>query len=55
MAEKGVETEKLGYAIANWNRAQAQTKTAAMLTQFDNKIELIIANNDDMALVQSMP
>lgn len=50
MAEKGVETEKLGYAIANWNRAQAQTKTAAMLTQFDNKIELIIANNDDMAL-----
>ena len=33
MAEKGVETEKLGYAIANWNRAQAQTKTAAMLTQ----------------------
>ena len=40
MAEKGVETEKLGYAIANWNRAQAQTKTAAMLTQFDNKIEL---------------
>ena len=50
MVEKGVETEKLGYAIANWNRAQAQTKTAAMLTQFNGKIELIIANNDDMAL-----
>lgn len=50
MAEEGVETEKLGYAIANWNRAQAQTKTAAMLSQFDGKIELIIANNDDMAL-----
>ena len=50
MVENGVETEKLGYAIANWNRAQAQTKTAAMLTQFDGKIELIIANNDDMAL-----
>lgn len=50
MVEQGVETEKLGYAMANWNRAQAQTKTAAMLTQFDGKIELIIANNDDMAL-----
>lgn len=50
MAEEGIETEKLGYAIANWNRAQAQTKTAAMLTQFSGKIELIIANNDDMAL-----
>ena len=55
MAEKGVETEKLGYAIANWNRAQAQTKTAAMLTQFDNKIELIIANNDDMAPKEEWP
>jgi len=50
MVEKGVETEKLGYAIANWNRAQAQTKMAALLTQFDGKIEMIIANNDDMAL-----
>lgn len=50
MVEQGVETEKLGYAMANWNRAQAQTKTAAMLTQFEGKIELIIANNDDMAL-----
>ena len=48
--ENGVEAEKLGYAIANWNRAQAQTKIAALLTQFGEKIELIIANNDDMAL-----
>ena len=50
MVEQGVETEKLGYAMANWNRAQAQTKTAAMLTQFGGEIELIMANNDDMAL-----
>ena len=50
MIESGVEVEKLGYAIANWNRAQAQTKTAALLTQYAGKIELIIANNDDMAL-----
>lgn len=50
MIEQGVEVEKLGYAIANWNRAQAQTKTASMLAQFGDQIELIIANNDDMAL-----
>lgn len=50
LIENGVEAGKLGYAMANWNRAQAQTKTAALLTQFSGKIELIIANNDDMAL-----
>lgn len=48
--EKGVEVEKLGYAIANWNRAQAQTKMASMLAQYGDRIELILANNDDMAL-----
>ena len=50
LIENGVEAVKLGYAMANWNRAQAQTKTAALLTQLSGKIELIIANNDDMAL-----
>ena len=50
LMEKGVEVEKLGYAIANWNRAQAQTKMASMLDQYGEQIELILANNDDMAL-----
>ena len=48
--EQGVEVEKLGYAIANWKRAQAQTKTTSMLAQYGEQIELIVANNDDMAL-----
>lgn len=48
--EHGVEVEKLGYAIANWNRAQAQTKMAQMLGEYGEQIELVIANNDDMAL-----
>ncbi len=48
--EKGIVLEKLGYAIANWNRAQAQTKTTSMFTQYGDSIELILANNDDMAL-----
>lgn len=48
--DKGVEVEKLNYAIANWNRAQAQTKMAQMLVEYGSKIELVLANNDDMAL-----
>ena len=50
LIESGVQVEKLGYAIANWNRAQAQTKVAMLLTQYPGQMELILANNDDMAL-----
>lgn len=50
MIQKGVSVEKLGYAIANWNRAQAQTKMNQMLEQYGSQIELVLANNDDMAL-----
>lgn len=50
ITEKGIEVEKLGFAIANWNRAQAQTKTTQMLNEYGKQIELILANNDDMAL-----
>ena len=50
LLESGVQVEKLGYAIANWNRGQAQTKMASMLAQYAGKMELILANNDDMAL-----
>lgn len=46
----GIGVEKLGYAIANWNRAQAQNKMTQLLSQNGNKIELVIANNDDMAV-----
>ena len=38
------------YSVANWNRAQAQTKMAQLMSQFGDSIELVIANNDDMAL-----
>ena len=47
---QGVELEKLSYQIANWNRAQAQNRTEQMIAQYQNKIELVLANNDDMAL-----
>lgn len=48
--QQGVPVEKLGYAVANWNRAQAQTKMMQFLEEYDDKIELVLANNDDMAL-----
>ena len=47
---EGVQPEKLGYARANWNRTQAQTRMAQMIAQHGNRIELVLANNDDMAL-----
>lgn len=50
MIEKGVSVEKVGYAIANWNRAQAQTKMAQLIEKNGSAIELVLANNDDMAL-----
>lgn len=50
IVDQGVEVEKLSYAIANWNRAQAQTKMTQMLGEYGANIELVLANNDDMAL-----
>lgn len=50
ISDSGIEVEKLGYGIANWNRAQAQTKTTQMLGEYGGQIELVLANNDDMAL-----
>lgn len=50
LKEEGVELEKLSYGIANWNRAQAQNRMMQLIGSHQNKIELVLANNDDMAL-----
>ena len=50
MVRQGLSVEKLGYAIANWNRAQAKTKTMSLWEKCGERIELILCNNDDMAL-----
>ena len=47
---KGIKLEKLSYGIANWNRAQAQNRMQQLIGQYQNEIELVLANNDDMAL-----
>lgn len=50
LKQKGVSLEKLSCGIANWNRAQAQNRMMQMISQHQNRIELVLANNDDMAL-----
>ncbi|MCD8021050.1 MAG: galactose ABC transporter substrate-binding protein [Clostridiales bacterium] len=50
LRERGIELEKLSYQTANWNRVQAQNRMNQMIGQFKNNIELVLANNDDMAL-----
>lgn len=50
LIQKGVKVDKLGYGISNWNRAEAQTKMAQLYAEFGDRIELVFANNDDMAL-----
>lgn len=50
LKNKGIELEKISSQIANWNRAQAQNRMEQILSQYQNKIELVLANNDDMAL-----
>lgn len=50
LKKNGIELEKLSYQIANWNRAQAQNRMEQIISQYQNKIELVLANNDDMAL-----
>ena len=50
IVSSGIEVEKLGYAIANWNRAQAQTRMMQLIGQYKTNIEMVIANSDSMAL-----
>lgn len=50
LKNKGIRLEKLSCGIANWNRAQAQNRMMQMISQHQNQIEMVLANNDDMAL-----
>lgn len=50
MLELGVRLDRLSYAIANWNRAQAKTQMDKFIKQYGDGVELVLANNDEMAL-----
>jgi methyl-galactoside transport system substrate-binding protein len=46
----GIKVESLAEDTAMWNRGDAQNKMQAWLSKFGDKIEVVFANNDDMAL-----
>lgn len=50
LSRAGVETEKLANDTANWQRGQASAKMKQWLERFGSRIEVVFANNDDMAL-----
>ena len=46
----GVPIEKLTGGIANWERSQASALMEQWLAAYPDTIELVVSNNDDMAL-----
>lgn len=50
ITESGYVVEKLEDDIANWNRDQAANKMSTFIEDHGNRIEVVLANNDDMAL-----
>ena len=50
LVERGIETKKIVSATANWERSQANVLVKQWMEEYPKEIELIICNNDDMAL-----
>lgn len=50
LKDGGVPLEKITGAIANWDRSQASAWMEQWLGQYPDEIEVVICNNDDMAL-----
>ena len=48
--DEGVQLERLTGGIGNWERSQASALMEQWLEQYGRKIELVLSNNDDMAL-----
>ncbi len=50
LTDNDIMVEKLSSDTANWSKSQAINKTSEWIKQFNNNIEVVFANNDDMAL-----
>ena len=50
LVDAGFSLEKLGDEYANWDRDQAKTKMGELIDRYPFQIEMVIANDDDMAL-----
>ena len=50
LKDRGVPIEKVTGGIANWDRSQASALMEQWLADYPDEIELVISNNDEMAL-----
>lgn len=50
ITDRGYLVKKLADEIANWNRDQAANKMKQFIELYGDDIEVVLANNDDMAL-----
>ncbi|MCI8888398.1 MAG: galactose ABC transporter substrate-binding protein [Hungatella sp.] len=50
LKDGGVPIEKIAGGIANWERSQASAMMEQWLDAYGDTIELVVSNNDDMAL-----
>ena len=50
LMKNDVMLEKLSYQLADWNRGQAENRMNRLISQYGKEIELVISNNDEMAL-----
>ena len=50
LIEEDVHLEKLSYQFADWNRGQAENRMNRLVSQYGDRIELVLSNNDEMAL-----
>lgn len=50
LKDGGVPIEKITGGIANWERSQASALMEQWLKKYPGEIELVVSNNDDMAL-----
>ena len=50
LMKKDVILEKLSYQLADWNRGQAENRMNRLISQYGKEIELVMSNNDEMAL-----
>lgn len=48
--KNGFIVDVLALEVANWNRDEASAKMGRLLVNYQDKMELVLCNNDDMAL-----
>jgi methyl-galactoside transport system substrate-binding protein len=46
----GIKTQELALQVANWNQELAKNAIESLFLKYNNKIEVIISNNDAMAI-----